>query len=508
MEIRPEASRLSRRTVLTAAAASAAGMSMRPSAAAAARSRWAHTAGCEDAWSHSLRQLDAKIRAAMRADGIPGVAVGVLLGRRAYVRGYGVTDVDHPHSVDGDTAFRIQSTTKTFTGMTMMRLVDQGKVDLDARVVCYLPDFATADKRASAVVTVRQLLNHTPGWLGDDFQGFGQGEDALARYVSSLTRLPQLTRPGDVFAYNNAAFGVAGRVIEVVTGSSYSTAVRRLVLGPLGIARTSYFSDKILGPNVAVPHVIVNGKPKAEPALWHMSRNDDPTGGLISSARDQLLWARFQLGDGRAPDGARLLTKRSLLEMRSHPGPGGTLIVELEGMGVTWMLRPSAEGPRIVQHGGSGPGQLSGFMMVPERGFALTMLTNSDGAQRLRNELFSDDWALRRFAGVTNLTAIPRHVPPAGLAPYAGRYTAWQIDEAGAAQEIVIELRGHQGQLRGTLTTQGGTADLREAFYRRDYVLDLYPDGQPVGTRSDFLRGPDGQVAWWRHGGRLYRRQR
>jgi hypothetical protein len=80
--------------------------------------------------------------------------------------------------------------------------------------------------------------------------------------------------------------------------------------------------------------------------------------------------------------------------MRSNPGPGGTLFVELDGMGVSWQLRPGAQGVRIVQHGGDYPGQFSGFIMVPERGFALTVLTNSDGGIKLTSDLFIDDWAL------------------------------------------------------------------------------------------------------------------
>jgi hypothetical protein len=73
------------------------------------------------------------------------------------------------------------------------------------------------------------------------------------------------------------------------------------------------------------------------------------------------------MGDGRPPGGGKhLLSRRSLQAMQSNPGPGGTLLAELEGMGITWMLRPTAEGERIVQHGGSWPGQSSGFMMVPE----------------------------------------------------------------------------------------------------------------------------------------------
>jgi CubicO group peptidase (beta-lactamase class C family) len=452
----------------------------------------------------ALDDLDAKVDTAMKAYAIPGAAIGVFSGGDEYIRGYGVTNVDRPTRVDGDTVFRIGSTTKTFTGTTMMRLVEQGKVDLDAPVRRYLPAFAVADAAAGAAVTVRQLLNHTPGWLGDDIQDFGRGDDAVARYVASMTRLAQLSPPGAVFAYNNAGLVVAGHLIEVVTGSTLEAAVQNMVLDPLQLNRTHYFSDQIIGLNVAASHDIVDGKAVVDSGLWAFPRSCDPTGGLISSVRDQLRYAKFHLGDGTAPNGTRLLSPQSLTAMRSNPGAGGTLQVELTGMGVTWMLRPSAEGVTIVQHGGTWPGQLSGFIMVPERNFAMTLLTNSEGGARLALDLFADDWALRRFAGVSNLPATPLHLSADELAPYQGRYVAESIPESGGLEHTVIEFRSGNGQLDGT-TDPGGPIGL--AFYKPDYGLDLGGDNQPIGTRSDFVRGPDGSVAWFRTHGRLYRRQ-
>jgi CubicO group peptidase (beta-lactamase class C family) len=457
----------------------------------------------------ALDDLDAKIDKAMKAYAIPGAAVGVWSGGQQYIRGYGVTSADHPTPVDGDTVFRIGSTTKTFTGTTTMRLVEQGKVDLDAPVRRYLPDFAVADAAASAAVTVRQLLNHTSGWLGDDVQDFGRGDDALARYVASMRRLPQLNPPGAVFAYNNAGLVVAGRIIEVVTGSTYESAVQNLLLDPLQLSRTHYFSDQIIGLNVAASHNVVDGKPVVDTDFWSFPRSCDPTGALISSVRDQLRYARFHLGDGTAPNGARLLNPQSLIAMRSNPGAGGTLQVELTGMGVTWMLRPSAEGVTIVQHGGTWTGQRSGFFLVPERDFAMTLLTNSEGGARLAVDLFADDWALSRFAGVGNLPATPQQLSAADLAPYQGRYVAESIPETGSIEQTVIEFRSGNGQLSGQLegTMNPGDTRLGLAFYKPDYGLDLGPDSKPVGTRSDFVRGPDGNIAWFRSHGRLFRRQ-
>jgi CubicO group peptidase (beta-lactamase class C family) len=117
-----------------------------------------------------FRALDERIEAGMARYHIAGVAVGVFYQGQEYVRGYGVTNVDYPEPVDGDTLFRIASTTKTFTGTTVMLLVEQGLLDLDAPVRRYLPDFRVADEAASERVTLRQCLNDSAGWVGDDWR--------------------------------------------------------------------------------------------------------------------------------------------------------------------------------------------------------------------------------------------------------------------------------------------------------------------------------------------------
>ncbi|WP_063763741.1 serine hydrolase [Actinoplanes subtropicus] len=445
-----------------------------------------------------LRQLDEKIRDGMARYGIPGVALGLWWRGAEYVRGFGVTDVDHPAPVDGDTVFRVASTTKTFTGTAIMRLVERGRLDLGRTVRSYLPDFRTADAAASGRVTLRQVLNHSAGWLGDDFVDTGSDDGALARYVAAMSGLPQLTPPGRVFAYNNAALALAGRLIEVATGRTYEHAARALVLDPLRLAHSGFSLAEIPGATYAVPHDISTGKPVPAPQFWALPRSITPAGGLISSAHDQLRWARFHLGDGRG-----LLTPRSMRLMQSHPGPGGTLFVELDGVGVTWLLRPTAEGPTVVQHGGDWAGQHSGFLMVPERDFALTVLTNSEGGPGLLAELFSDDWALSRFAGVHNLPATPRALPPAALAGYAGTYRSQEVYFDGSLLTSSLDLVADQGGLSVRLS---GTEALRLAFYRRDYVLALAPDGTDTHSRANFVRDPDGTVGWLRFGGRLWRR--
>lgn len=481
---------LTRRTLLRSAAAAVpvAALPTLPATASAAR---------EPA---SIGRLAEKIEAGMAKYAIPGVGLGLWYRGREYVRGFGVTNVDQPSPVTADTVFRIGSTTKTFTGTAIMRLAERGRISLDRPVRAYLPDFQTHDPSVAARVTVRQLLNHTPGWQGDYFYDTGDGEDALARYVAGMTEVPQLTPLGKVFSYNNAAIGVAGRIIEVVTGKPYETAARELVIDPLGLEHSRFFHSELGGFSVAASHNIVDGKPVVEPSFDRVPRSLNSIGGLISSARDQLRYARYHLGHRGFP---QLLSDRARIAMRSHPGPGGTLFVELDGVGVTWMLRPTAEGPTVVQHGGDWSGQHSGFLMVPGRDFAITLLTNSESGPALVAELFADDWALREFAGVSNLPAVPRDLPPRKLAAYEGTYVSQQIGFDGEPSDFGLDLVAEDGELVASLE---GEVALRLPFYRNDYVLALDPSGQPTHVRASFVRGRDGSVEWLRYGGRLFRR--
>ena len=292
-----------------------------------------------------VRALDSRIREGMRRYAIPGVAFGVRYRGRDHLRGLGRARGGRPAPVDADTVFRIGSTTKTFTGTAVMRLVERGRIDLDRPVRAYLPDFRTADPSVAARVTVRQLLNHSAGWLGDYFEDTGQGDDALARYVAGMARLPQLTPPGTVFAYNNAAIWLAGRIIEVVAGKPYEAAVRELVIDPLGLDAQPVLPGR--ARRLQRRRLARRGRRQAgrrARVLRRCRAACNPAGGLISSARDQLATPASTSATAAARRRHRLLTPRSLRAMRRGPGPGGTLFVELDGAGVTWMA--AADAPR------------------------------------------------------------------------------------------------------------------------------------------------------------------
>ena len=314
--------------------------------------------------------------------GTPGVAVGVYLDGEEFYAYHGVTSVENPLPVDANTLFQFGSTGKTFTATAMMRLVEAGKVDLDATVRTYLPEFAVADEEASATVTVLQLFNHTAGWSGD-FMGTGQdlSDDALAKFVTAMSTLAQERPVGTGVSYNNASLSLAGRVIEKVTGKRFEDAMAELIFAPLGLEHSFFFADDVMTRRFVVGH---NAGPDGTFTVarpWALPRAGAAAGGITANAGDQVAWIRFHLGDGTAKDGTRLLSQENLDRMKQPTAhmPGAALG---DAVGISWMLR-DVDGVQAVSHGGSTIGQQSAFEMVPERKFGIAVLTNGGlGRQR------------------------------------------------------------------------------------------------------------------------------
>ncbi|MGB9380342.1 MAG: serine hydrolase domain-containing protein, partial [Candidatus Binatus sp.] len=207
-----------------------------------------------------FRGICDRIPDAMARHRVPGVALGIVCEGREFMQGFGVTNVRHPLPVDEKTLFQIGSTTKTFTATAVMRLVEDGKLTLDQPIRTYLPDFTMRDPEVTTRLTMRHLLTHTGGWDGDFFPDTGNGDDALARYVRLMAELPQLTPLGTILSYNNAAFSLAGRVVEVVTGKTYEAALNELVLQPLGLKHSFLFPTDAMTHSFAVGHTTIADK--------------------------------------------------------------------------------------------------------------------------------------------------------------------------------------------------------------------------------------------------------
>ncbi len=438
---------------------------------------------------------------------VPGVSVGVYVDGEEQYAFAGVTSVENPLPVDDKTLFQFGSTGKTYTATAMMRLVEQGKVDLDAPVRTYLPEFKLRDEDVAKNVTVLQLFNHTAGWEGDMMDNTGDGDDALEKYVARMERLQQVSPLGQTVSYNNASLSVAGHIIARVCGTTYEQAVRDLLLDPMGMSSTFFFPNEIMTRRFAVGHnksdedgTISIARP------WAMARGNAAAGGMSATAKDQITWARFHLGDGTADDGTRLLSKDNLLRMQQPTAemPGSALG---DAVGISWLLA-EVDGVKTVGHGGTTNGQHSEFTMVPERGFAIISMTNCGPNGPQLNDKLSK-WAFEHYLGLKDAEPEPIRLSDAELAPYTGHF------ETIAA---FVDIEPVDGRLSAVITIKPETAAmLREsgeevpdeqppillALLKGKPDAYIVDEGPAKGMKGYFSRGADGKVDGVHVGGRL-----
>lgn len=367
-----------------------------------------------------FRDLCAAIEGYMAETGIPGTAVGVLQDGHVLTNGFGVTHFENPLPVTSDTLFHIGSTTKTMTAALVMMLVDEGKLDLDAPVRTYLPNLELADESVAAAVTMRHLLTHVGGWDGDFFDPFGGGDDSLAQYVAHVKTRPQLFPLGKVWAYNNAAFGIASRVVEVLNADAYENVLKARLLDPLGMTDSLIFEYQIMLRRFATGHIITSDGLKL-PERWQFDRSISGIGRVSSTVKDQMIYGRFMLDGGMTADSKRLISEGSFAEMQKNQHTVGDYV---DYMGLSWMVT-EGDGFRILAHGGTTRGQLSAFFFVPEKHFAFTILSNGAG-QTADMRAFCTKWVRKHYLGMEETPPQPLSTQPT-LAEYAGVYNLAEV---------------------------------------------------------------------------------
>jgi CubicO group peptidase (beta-lactamase class C family) len=455
----------------------------------------------------SLETLSGVAASAAGEFGVPGVAAGVWAqGREVYAR-HGVTSVENPLPVDPDTVFVLGSVAKTFTATAVMRLVADGKIELDAPVRRYVPEFTLKDERAAAAITVLSLLNHTAGLDWRMSAETGEGDDALALYVAKMAESELVAPPGARASYSQVGYNLAGRVMEKVTGLTFERAIASLLFEPLALSHTFYAAGDVMTRRFAMGHNLGADGTLSVARQWKDTRANNPGGDVASSVADLLRWARFHLGDGRADTGAQVLPAAVLRQMQQQT-------VELRGsslgdaLGICWFLRDIG-GVRTVGHNGSANGQFANLLTVPGRDFAVVALSNAgpDGGMAVNQAVVR--WALEHYLGVADRDPEPLPYDQARAAEIAGSYEndmmtlIFRTDGAGLTVECTIK-----PEIRAATDTEL-PPDLPPAD------LGLLPGGASEiiitsgglkGQRGFFTRDDNGQVTGADLAGRLFTR--
>ncbi|WP_290055983.1 serine hydrolase domain-containing protein [Amycolatopsis solani] len=371
--------------------------------------------------------LDSRLPALLAEHQVPGAAVAVYAGGEIIDHAAGVLNKGTGVEADVDSLFQIGSITKIWTTTLALQLVDEGRLDLDQPVRKYLPEFKIADHVSAAKITVRQLMCHTSGFEGDIFTDTGRGDDCVEKYVATLGDVPQLFAPGEMFSYNNAAFCVLGRIVEVLRGKSYNDCLAEQLFVPLGLTHAAASPYEAIRFRAALGHVTPEPGADPEPAgIWALAPSNAPAGAMLAMRpRDLVTFAGMHLRDGEAPDGTRVLSAESARAMRERVVELPDLGLMGEAWGLGWSL---SEGGAVVGHDGGTIGQSAFLRLAPGHDVAVALLTNGGNPIALYTEVVGH--LLKELTGIE--LAVPP--VPAADAPridatrYVGEYSSSVAD--------------------------------------------------------------------------------
>lgn len=451
----------------------------------------------------------------MREYRVPGVALGIIEDGVATTRGFGVTNVDDPLPVTDHTVFPIASISKTFGVTAMMRLVEQGKIDLKAPVRKYLPDFKVRDETVARDVTVWHLLTHSPGWEGQ-VSGPERGEDTLRNFVATvMPDLMQVAPATAAWSYNNAAHSLAGHVIEAVYKTSINRAMRDLVFTPLGLEHAGTTAGDFIVNRFAAGHVNRGDAPAALMRPYTHATSVT-SGGIGLCITDMMAYANFHLGDGTNAKGERILTRLSLDAMQT---PQLEKQSTDDAIGLGWHIRrvggghPNAQGPRVggpgvrvAGQGGTAGGHILVLSIVPERNFAIGILTNSNNGWRLIQDVERE--ALRAYHGIVYaknqaiahrglVETLPNVEPLAtqpDFKPYLGRYLR-------PMNAVEVRVEGRHLAVQEIPNSGDPRPAMPIAFFGPDRAV--VTEGNDRGQSIEFVRDASGSVKWVRVVGRV-----
>lgn len=313
--------------------------------------------------------VDSIVQAAMREGPLAGVSVAITRGGEPIlVRGYGHADLEHGVPVSENTVFRIGSVTKQFTAAAIMRLVEQGRIDLQDPVSEYLDGLpAWADE-----VSIHHLLNHTSGVksytsLGPEWMEIMPLDLTHEKMVALFRDRPVDFTPGERYLYNNSGYYLLGMILEEVTGQPYAEHLQSTFYEPLDLDATVYCSEGPLIPHRAEGYVLEDGSFRNDPPIG--MTQPFSAGALCSTAADLARWARaLAHGDVVSTDSYRHMTTPTRLTGGEERSYGYGL-----GMG-------ELGGEPYVAHGGGINGFISQLAYYPEADVAIAVLSNSQNA--------------------------------------------------------------------------------------------------------------------------------
>lgn len=333
-----------------------------------------------DAQTANFEAIDADFAKWMAEAHVPGLVWGIVKdGKLVHVRAMGVQDLDTRAPVTPDTAFRIASMTKAFTGYSILKLRDEGKLRLDDPVAEYVPE----TKDWAKGITINDLLHHTAGFVTDDPWGDRQQPLPEAEFTKMLKAgVPFSTAPGTRYEYSNFGFALLGRIVSNVSKQDYAKRVESTVLKPLGMASTRYEVRDVSPGKLAMGYRWENDAWLSEPVMPHGAFG--AMGGLVTTGNDYAKWIGYLLSAWPATDKEATSRKTiramqyggGMLHSRRRPGKEGDNCRLSAIYGAGLVAANDCVLGNVLFHGGGFPGYGSHMLLMPETGVGIFALTN------------------------------------------------------------------------------------------------------------------------------------
>jgi CubicO group peptidase (beta-lactamase class C family) len=380
-------------------------------------------------YSYTKIYLSWLIPREMRRAEIPGLSIALVDDQRVlWSRGFGYADAERGIPANAQTIYGIGSVTKLFTATAVMQLAEQGRIDLDAPLTRYVPEFSVRARFADATpITPRHLLTHHSGLPGDYLKGMWTLHPAPFEQVVPLLKQDYASYPPNlVYSYSSLGYSLLGRAIENVSGQKYASYMNNAVLAPLGMTDSTFGVDPERVPRLTVGYR--QGKPGAERYFLR----DVPAGALFSSAADMTRFIRMSLADGQA-EARSIVRPGTLREMWRAQNSSVALDMDYR-IGLGWMLGQSGldyAGP-VVRHNGGTLGTASELMLLPQHKLGVIVLANSAAASAALNRIAVQalKLALEAKTGIQEPAApkpvvrAPASVSPDDLAKLSGNYAS------------------------------------------------------------------------------------
>jgi CubicO group peptidase (beta-lactamase class C family)/D-alanyl-D-alanine dipeptidase len=419
-------------------------------------------------YAEVVQALKPLIEHELRDKRIPSIAVALVDDQRiVWAEGFGSADPDQKVPATAGTVFRVGSVSKLFTDIGIMQLVEHGKLNLDAPVATYIPDFHPQNPFGKPI-TLRELMSHRSGLVREPPEGhyFDSHPPGLAEVVHSLNQTALVYSPGAHTKYSNAGITVVGYILQQVSGQPFAAGLKQSVLEPMGLHTSGFEPTPELTRDLAKAEIwTYDGRFFPAPTF---QIGVFPAGSLYTTVTDLAKFESVLFAGGRGPSG--LVISTATLDQMWTPQFSSAEKPGHFGLG---FALGKLDGHRLVGHDGAIYGFATTLDALPDDKLGVVAVATLDSSNAVTDHIATE--ALRLMLDARAHQALPKvdltvPVDPALARRAAGRY--------GTGSEA-LDLREHEGRLLMDHASGGFEVELR-SLSDKLVVDDRLDYGTPV----------------------------